>query len=151
MAISLGILTQHFQTNPYGPVWTSFMVFKKVLGALTEPYSTRSPRLWSPAKWPTKGDAPNVLWWKQLLPSPPEGWLYGFVWKCWVNIPNEIAIFHRDNDHQPLGLGVLTYFQTHPNGMTWILSGPKGLASTEKKVMTCTAMLSAELNCLALF
>ena len=23
----------------------------------------------------------------------------GFVWKCWVNIPNEIAIFHRDNDH----------------------------------------------------
>ena len=20
----------------------------------------------------------------------------GFVWKCWVNIPNEIAIFHRD-------------------------------------------------------
>ena len=25
---------------------------------------------------------------------------YGFVWKCWVNIPNEIAIFHRDNDHE---------------------------------------------------
>ena len=25
---------------------------------------------------------------------------YGFVWKCWVNIPNEIAIFHRDNDQQ---------------------------------------------------
>ena len=24
----------------------------------------------------------------------------GFVWKCWVNIPNEIAIFHRDNDQQ---------------------------------------------------
>ena len=23
-----------------------------------------------------------------------------FVWKCWVNIPNEIAIFHRDNDQQ---------------------------------------------------
>ena len=22
-----------------------------------------------------------------------------FVWKCWV-IPNEIAIFHRDNDQQ---------------------------------------------------
>ena len=20
-------------------------------------------------------------------------------WKCWVNIPNEIAIFHRDNHH----------------------------------------------------
>ena len=26
--------------------------------------------------------------------------LYGYVWKCWVNIPNEIAIFHRDNDQQ---------------------------------------------------
>ena len=25
---------------------------------------------------------------------------FGFVWKCWVNIPNEIAIFHRDNDQQ---------------------------------------------------
>ena len=25
---------------------------------------------------------------------------YGFVWKCWVHIPNEIAIFHRDNDQQ---------------------------------------------------
>ena len=26
--------------------------------------------------------------------------IYRFVWKCWVNIPNEIAIFHRDNDQQ---------------------------------------------------
>ena len=26
--------------------------------------------------------------------------LSGFVCKCWVNIPNEIAIFHRDNDHE---------------------------------------------------
>ena len=25
---------------------------------------------------------------------------HGFVWKCWVNIPNEIAIIHRDNDQQ---------------------------------------------------
>ena len=24
----------------------------------------------------------------------------GFVWKCWVYIPNEIAIFNRDNDQQ---------------------------------------------------
>ena len=31
-----------------------------------------------------------------------NGDLYGFVWKCWVNIPNEIAvaIFHRDHDQQ---------------------------------------------------
>ena len=25
---------------------------------------------------------------------------FGFVWKCWVNIPNEIAISKRDNDQQ---------------------------------------------------
>ena len=39
------------------------------------------------------------------------------IWVCLKigYIPNEIAIFHRDNNnHQPLGLGVLTYFQTHP-------------------------------------
>ena len=30
---------------------------------------------------------------------PFSSWLHGFVWKRWVNIPNEIAIFHRDNDH----------------------------------------------------
>ena len=24
--------------------------------------------------------------------SPLMSWVYGFVWKCWVNIPNEIAI-----------------------------------------------------------
>ena len=28
--------------------------------------------------------------------------LHGFVWKCWVNIPNEIAIFNRDTDQQNL-------------------------------------------------
>ena len=45
-------------------------------------------------------------------------WFYtGFIWVC-LKIgytPNEIAIFHRDNDHQPLGLGV-HYFQTNPYG-----------------------------------
>ena len=30
--------------------------------------------------------------------------IYGFVWKCWVNLPNEIAIFHRDNDQQNHGV-----------------------------------------------
>ena len=40
---------------------------------------------------------------------------YGFVWKCWVNIPNEIAIFHRDNDQQNHWVQWgLAYFQTHP-------------------------------------
>ena len=41
----------------------------------------------------------------------------GFVWKCWVNIPNEIAIFHRDNDQQNHWVQWGTqHFQTHPNG-----------------------------------
>ena len=40
---------------------------------------------------------------------------YGFVWKCWVNLPNEIAIFHRDNDQQNHWVKRgLAYFQTHP-------------------------------------
>ena len=29
-----------------------------------------------------------------------HSYVYGYVWKCWVNTPNEIAIFHRDNDQQ---------------------------------------------------
>ena len=42
--------------------------------------------------------------------------LSGFVWKCWVNIPNEIAIFHRDNDQQNQWVQWgLAYFQTHPS------------------------------------
>ena len=40
---------------------------------------------------------------------------YGFVWRCWVNIPNEIAIFHRDNDQQNHWVQWGTqHFQTHP-------------------------------------
>ena len=39
----------------------------------------------------------------------------GFVWKCWVNLPNEIAIFHRDNDQQNHWVQWVHYFQTHPN------------------------------------
>ena len=41
--------------------------------------------------------------------------VYGFVWKCWVNIPNEIAIFHRDNDQQNHWVQWGTqHFQTNP-------------------------------------
>ena len=36
---------------------------------------------------------PSTAWQQPTTPA-------GFVWKCWVNIPNEIAIFHRDNDQQ---------------------------------------------------
>ena len=32
--------------------------------------------------------------------APQRDWNYGFVWKCWVYIPNEIAICYRDNDQQ---------------------------------------------------
>ena len=39
---------------------------------------------------------------------------YGFVWKCWVNIPNEIAIKKRDNDQQNHWVLGVHYFQTHP-------------------------------------
>ena len=40
----------------------------------------------------------------------------GFVWKCWVNIPNEIAIFHRDNDQQNHWVQWGTqHFQTNPS------------------------------------
>ena len=47
--------------------------------------------------------------------GPWKLWLGGFVWKCWVNIPNEIAIFHRDNDqHNHWVQWGLAYFQTHP-------------------------------------
>ena len=38
----------------------------------------------------------------------------GFVWKRWVNIPNEIAIFHRDNDqqnHWVYGYTIFRYIQ----------------------------------------
>ena len=44
----------------------------------------------------------------------------GFVWKCWVNIPNEIAIFHRDNDQQNHWVeGYTTFSDT----LRWIFHG----------------------------
>ena len=38
----------------------------------------------------------------------------GFVWTCWVNIPNEIAIENRDNDQQNHWVNGVHYFQTNP-------------------------------------
>ena len=41
--------------------------------------------------------------------------IWVWTWKCWVNIPNEIAIFHRDNDQQNHWVQWgLAYFQTNP-------------------------------------
>ena len=59
---------------------------------------------------------------------------YGFVWTCWVNIPNEIAIFHRDNDQQNHWVDWGTnHFQTYPYGTSmelpstaWHFVGGKG-------------------------
>ena len=39
-------------------------------------------------------------WWSTAESTNRYHRGYGYVWKCWVNIPNEIAIFHRDNDQQ---------------------------------------------------
>ena len=45
----------------------------------------------------------------------PNKSLVGFVWTCWVNLPNDIAIFHRDNDQQnQTGFRGTNHFQTHP-------------------------------------
>ena len=39
-------------------------------------------------------------------------------------IPNEIAIFHRENDQQKHWVQWGTqHFQTHPNGLTLVISG----------------------------
>ena len=38
----------------------------------------------------------------------------GYVWKCWVNTPNEIAIFHRDNDQQNHWVQWGTLFSDRP-------------------------------------
>ena len=47
--------------------------------------------------------------------------IWVWTWKCWVNLPNEIAIFHRDNDQQNHWVQWGTrHFQTHPyRGKSW--------------------------------
>ena len=50
---------------------------------------------------------------QQKHPKTRVKWVW--TWKCWVNIPNEIAIFHRDNDQQNHWVQWGTqHFQTHP-------------------------------------
>ena len=51
--------------------------------------------------------------------------LTGFVWKCWVNIPNEIAIFHRDNDQQNHWVQWGTLL-THGISPSWVPPVPPG-------------------------
>ena len=45
--------------------------------------------------------------------------IVGFVWKCWVNIPNEITIFHRDNDQQNHWVQWGTLFSDTPSWRTY--------------------------------
>ena len=64
----------------------------------------------------------SELWWNWEIHDGNLGndlIISGFVWKCWVNIPNEIAInshfSKRDNDQQNHWVKWgLAYFQTHP-------------------------------------
>ena len=58
--------------------------------------------------------------------NPKNDRTVGFVWKCWVNTPNEIAICYRDNDQQNHWvLGYTTFSDTPSWTMldTWKLWG----------------------------
>ena len=62
--------------------------------------------------WPKKDDGPIEETWQST----------GFVWKCWVNLPNEIAIYNWDNDQQNHWVKRGTqHFQTihHIYAFTW--------------------------------
>ena len=58
---------------------------------------------------------PNDSWCVQHHIQQSTTWIWVWTWKCWVNLPNEIAIFHRDNDHENHWVQWGTrHFQTHP-------------------------------------
>ena len=57
---------------------------------------------------------------------------YGFVWKCWVNIPSEIAIFLGDNDQQNHWVQWGTLFSDTP---IWdVQHGKHGNASSNREI-----------------
>ena len=77
--------------------------------------TSHQPQLGSRCRAPVCGSTAAPMTWVQMIVSKQ----YGFVWKCWVNIPNEIAIFHRDKDQQNHWVQWgLAYFQTHPYTIT---------------------------------
>ena len=51
--------------------------------------------LWKKSPWNSIAQQRSIA---EQVPGPVMRF-HGFVWTCWVNLPNEIAIFHRDNDH----------------------------------------------------
>ena len=81
----------------------------------------------SPGGWQQRGPVGCQDWADALLLHHEEhdgrlvreevmSWMWVGNWKCWVNIPNQIAIFHRDNDQQNhwVQWGSTNYFQTYP-------------------------------------
>ena len=74
--------------------------------------------------------------------------IWVWTWKCWVNIPNEIAIFHRDNDQQnQTGFRATQHFQTHPfRSWPWDPMGPLVNSSVTKNVVLRHAALALALE-----
>ena len=85
--------TQHFQTNPSFP----FLSIKENCHARGPGDGTRcGGKGYLQRSFETHLSAGRG----RCRENHGSWMIYGFVWKCWVNIPNEIAIFHRDNDQQ---------------------------------------------------
>ena len=86
----------YFQTHPVG--FPHFFSKKNHQDRGTGP--TPSSRSAAPAgAWGYQED-PTRACLGLIAEFPRWGSPSGCVWKCWVNIPNELAIFHRDNDQQ---------------------------------------------------
>ena len=62
--------------------------------------------------WRTRWRGPGT--WISDFRTVSDGSI-GCVWKCWVNIPNEITIFHRDNDQQNHWVQGFSLFSDTPN------------------------------------
>ena len=119
------VVPRHRQTASDGFGWKDLwktMAFAPKSGGLTQ-IKVGHPRNWRcPKHWGITKSELFSLWSLTLLYSKKlvsVGWIlnsdhpkkghtvgpqimepYGFVWKCWLNIPKQIAIFHRDNDQQ---------------------------------------------------
>ena len=101
----MGILTQHFQVQTH-----LFLMCRCPLSASFSPASSNCR---------SSGHTKSIWSVPQLLSSARVHdslkCPVGYVWKCWVNIPNEIAIFHRDNDQQNHWVQWGTLFSDKPS------------------------------------
>ena len=68
-----------------------------------------------PRLFPASLECELFEWKNDSLPWSPVFNMF-FIWLCLKMgyTPNEIAIFHRDNDHQPLGFSGYTTFSDKP-------------------------------------